>query len=151
LDPRFLYTDPHFFNSWFGVRIRIFKQNLSSFCYFFSYVKTLIFEKIQALGPDPQIFHTLDPDPYQQIFQTLFPGPDPHEMDADPKPCLPGNFKVFDKSDKFCSNVEIYEIFLSPNFNHGHPKHIHQLLDNLYLFSDLTCLWPPRSTSEFMT
>jgi len=37
------------------------------------------------MDPDPQFFHTLDPDTHPQIFQT--PDPDPHEMDADPKPC----------------------------------------------------------------
>jgi len=50
--------------------------------------KAHIFGKIGALDPDPQTFHTLDPNQHQQIFQTLDPDPDTLEMDVDPKPWL---------------------------------------------------------------
>jgi len=43
-----------------------------------------MFGKNGDLDLDPKIFHILDPD--AQIFQIM--DPDPHEMDADPEPCL---------------------------------------------------------------
>jgi len=36
----------------------------------------------------------LDPDLH--LFQTLDPDPDPHEMDADPKPCDKGDLNILE-------------------------------------------------------
>jgi hypothetical protein len=47
-------------------------KNLISSCKFFSILGH------QTLDPDPQLEKTLDQDPY----------PDPHEINADPQPCL---------------------------------------------------------------
>ena len=88
LDP-----DPHFLESLdldpdthFDPETKIF------FCFF----ETQIFSKNEDLDPVLHIFHTLHPDPHHPIFQTLdpHPDPDPHEMHADPKPCLKGDVNM---------------------------------------------------------
>jgi len=78
MDPHFLESldldpDPHF-----DLETKIF------FC-FFGVNEHKFFHKNEDLDLDldPQIFGTLNPDPHQQIFETLDLDLDPHEMDAD--------------------------------------------------------------------
>jgi len=60
--------------------------------------------KIKPLDPDPQIFHTLDPDSRQQIFETM--DPDTHEINAYPKPWDP-DLKKYECSSKILGFISV--------------------------------------------